>query len=197
MKLVRPRLGEVVDLRRPVTSLIDRVGVGVHCGFLQGVQSNDKIRGKPDIQSEKWIVRVEAVKNIAVRGRRQSIELDIAVAARGLGVVRRSCRIHQCARRKLRDIGQVLTWVGQALEGLLFERGGCIRVFKTHQPRLRGDFDGLRRGCERQREIDSGGLPHRNAYGLRLSGTESRRVDHNAVGSRIHLAEEEAPVRVT
>ena len=143
VKLVRPRLGEVVDLRRAVAALIDRIGVGVHGGLLQRVQADDEIRGEPDIQSEERIVRVVAVEDVAVRGRGQPVELDIAVAAGSLGVVRRACRIHQCALGKLRDIGEVLAGVGQALDGLGFERGGCIRVFEAHQPGLRDDFDRL------------------------------------------------------
>ena len=68
MKLVRARLGEVVDLRRAVAALVDRVGVGVDGGLLQRVEANDEVGGEADVQAEERIVRVEAVENVAVRG---------------------------------------------------------------------------------------------------------------------------------
>ena len=47
-----------------------------------------------------------------------------------------------------------------------------------------------------QREIDRGGLTHGNNRGLRLSEAESLGMHFNPVGSRVHLREEEASLRV-
>ena len=187
VELVGAGLGEVVDLRRAVAALIDGIGVGVDGGLLQRVEADDEVGGEADVQAEERIVGVEAVEDVAVRGRGQAVELDVAIAAGGLGVVRRAGRVHQRALGELRDVGEVLARVGQVLDGLRVERGGGVGVLKAHQPGLRGHFDRLRGCCGRQREVDQRGLAHRDTRRLRPAEAETLGMDFNPVGSRVHL----------
>ena len=196
VKLVRPRLGEVVHLRRAVAPLIDRVGVGVDGRLLQGVETDYEVGREPDVQPEERIVRIEAVQHKAVRGRRQAVELDVAIAARRLGVVRRARGIHQRALGKLGDIGEVLAGIRQILDRLRLQRRGGVRIFKAHQPGLLDHFNRLRGRCQSQGEVHRGSLAHRNAGRLRHAGTESRNVDFNPVCPRIHLGEEKASLAI-
>ena len=77
---------------------------------------------------------VVAIEDVAVRGRRQAVELHVAVAARGLGIARRAGGIHQSALRKLRDICQVLSGIGHVFDGLGFDRSGGVRIVEASRP---------------------------------------------------------------
>ena len=57
MKCVRAGLGEVVDLGHGVPALVDGEGVCVHGRFLHGIEADDEIGRKPDVQSQPGIVR--------------------------------------------------------------------------------------------------------------------------------------------
>ena len=136
VKCVGSGFGEVVDLRHGIPALIDGEGIGVDRRLLHGVEADDEVGGEADVEAQPGIVGVVAVEDVAVGGCGQAVELDVAVAARGLGVVGGAGGVHQRALRKLREVGQVLAGVGQALDGLCLDGGGGIGVVEAEQSLL-------------------------------------------------------------
>ncbi len=196
MKGIRSRLGEVVHLRDRITALIDCKGIGIDRRLLHRIQADHKIGRKADVQPQPRIVRVIAVQNVAVRSGGQPVELDIAVSARRLRIVRRARGVHQRTLRKLRYIGKVLTWVGEVLDRLRFQGCRRVRIIQTEQSLLRGDFYLLRGGDDLQCEIQSHRPSHAHRRRLRYGTSKTRRGNRDAIRSRIYLREDVPSARV-
>src|SRR5271169_4923353 len=112
MKLVRPRLSNVVDLRRSVPPLVHRVGKRVYGHFRYRVQSQDQVGRKPAVQVRQRVIRFQAVNDIAVGEGGQPVELDVAVSVGSADeVVATARRVHQRPGRELQRVGQITAWI--------------------------------------------------------------------------------------
>ena len=139
---------------------------------------------------------VVTVENVSVRCRGKSVEFDVAVSAGGLGIVRRARGIHQRTLGELGDIGQVLAGIGQALDGLRFDRRGGVGIFKSQQRLLSGDFDSLRSGGDCEIEVQCSSSAHFDGDGLRSLLRKARSAHRDGVCPRIDLREDKPPIVV-
>ena len=92
VKLVRSRFGDVVDLRRSIAPLVDGVGERIDRDFGDGIETQDEISGKAAIEVGERIVGFQSVDDVAVRKRRQSVELNVAVTVCAADESRYRCR---------------------------------------------------------------------------------------------------------
>ena len=102
MELIRARLGDVIDLGCSVPPLIDRVRKGVDGYLRNGVQTQNQVSREAAVQIGQGVVRFESVNDVAVRERRESVELHVAVSVRAPHeIIAAACRVDEGARGKL------------------------------------------------------------------------------------------------
>src|ERR1035441_4538530 len=73
---------DIVDLCGSIAPLVDGVGEGVYRDFGNGIEAQDEIGRKAAIEVGERIVGFQSVHDVAVRKRRQAIELNVAVTVR-------------------------------------------------------------------------------------------------------------------
>ena len=155
VELIRSGFGDVVDLRRSIAALIDRVGERVHRDLGDRIETQHQIRREAAVQIRERIVGFEAVHDVAVGERRQTVELDVAVAVRAADeIVAAAGRIDQGARRELQWIRHVAAGIRQILERRRVQRGRGVRILRIHQRRLAGHRHLSLCGGELQDEVD-------------------------------------------
>ncbi len=138
-------------------------------------------------------LRFQPVHDVAVRKRRQAVELDVAVAVRAADeVVAAAGGIHQSARRELQRIGHVAAWVRKVFKRRRVQRGSGVRVRRIHQRGLAGDRDEPSGGGQFQGEVDRLSLTQAGEMAALVCGCESIRLDADRVESRLQLREIEA-----
>jgi len=66
VKSVGAGFGEVVHLGCAIAALINRVGVGVDSGLIDGIEAEDKVGGETDVEAQPGIVGVVSVEDVAI-----------------------------------------------------------------------------------------------------------------------------------
>ena len=139
MEPIRSGLGDVVDLRSPISPLIDGIGERIHCDLGDRIETQHQIRRQATVEICERVVRFEPINDVAVCERRQTIELDVAVAIRAADeIVAATGGIDQGARRKLQWICHVAAGIRQVLQRSRIQRRRSVRVVRTDQWCLAG-----------------------------------------------------------
>jgi hypothetical protein len=176
MDLIAPRFGHIVDLRSAVSPLIYGIGERIHSDLGDGIHSQHQIGRKAAVQVGEWIVALEAVHDIAIRHRRQSIEADVSITVRASHeVVAASGGVDERTRGKLKRVGKISTRIGQVFKSLGAHGRRCIGVGGIDQGRLAGHHNGLLRGSHRELKIGGLVLPQTRRQGIDLLWRETIR----------------------
>ena len=167
VKLIRAGFGDVVDLRRAVPPLIHGVGKRVHGHFRDGIQSQHQIRRKSAVQIGQRIVGFQAVHDVAVRKRRQPVELHVAVAVRAADeIVAAARRVDQRPGGKLQRVRQIAARIRKIFQRGRIEIRGGIRILRIDERRRAAYFHGL--FCPRDLEHEINCLFLAQARGHRI-----------------------------
>ncbi len=144
VKLIRARLGDVVDLRRSVSSLIHRIGKRIDRYLGDRIQAQHEIGREAAIQIGQRIVGFQSVNDVAVRERGQPVEFHVAVAVRAADeIVAAAGRVDQRAGGKLQRVGEIAAWIGKILQGRGIQGGGCVGVLRVEDRSFAADLNGL------------------------------------------------------
>ena len=194
VELVRSGFGDVVDLRGSISPLVDGVGERIDRDFGDGIEAQDEIRREAAVQVRQRVIGFQPVDDVAVRERRQAVELHVAIAVRAADeVVAAAGGVHQGARRELQRIRHVAAGVRQVLQRRGVQRRRGVRVLRIHQRRLARDGHLSFCGSEFEGEVDGLFLSQarrgRSGCGLRL---EALCLDLDAVRARLQLRETKA-----
>ena len=137
VKPVGPGLGDVVDLRSAVPALIDGVGERVDGHLRDGIQSQHQIGGKAAVQVGQRIVGFQAIDDVAVRERRQAVELHVAIAVRAADeVVAAAGRVDERAGGELQRVGHVAARIRKVFEGSGGQGRRGVGILRVDQRRL-------------------------------------------------------------
>ena len=154
MKLVRARLGDIVDLRCSIPSLVHRIGKSVDGHFRNRIQSQHKVGGEAAVEIGERVVRFQPVHDVAVGEGGKAVEFHVAVpVAAADEIVAASRRIDQRSRRKLQRVGQVAARIRQILQRRRIESGGGVCVFRVDEWGFAADLNRLIGSRHFKREI--------------------------------------------
>ena len=114
MKLIRARLGDVVDLGCSISPLIHGIGKRVDGHFGDRIQSQHEIGGEAAVEIGERVVRFQPVNDVAIGEGGQAIELHVAVPVGAANeVVAAARRIDERSGRKLQRVGQITARIRQ------------------------------------------------------------------------------------
>ena len=186
MKLIRARLGDVVDLRCSIPSLIHRIGKCVDRHFRNRIQSQDEIGGEAAIEIGERIVRFQPIHDVAIGKRGESVEFHVAIAVAAANkIVAASCRIDQRPRRKLQRVGQVPSRIRQVLQRRRIQGCGCVGVFRIDERGFAAHLNRLIGPRHLEREIHSLFLAQPRNDVVILPRIEARCFRSNRIGARL------------
>ena len=86
--------------------------------------------------------------------------------------------------------------MGRLRDGVRFDGGSGVGIFKTEQRLLGGDFDGLRASRYGEIEVQCGGAANFDGNGLRDLFRKSWGSHGNGIGAGIDLREEKSAILV-
>ncbi len=135
VKLVRTRFRDVVDLRRSVPPLVDRIGKRVDRHFRDRIQSENEVCREPAVQIRQRIVCFQPIDDVAVRESGQSVELHVAVpiSSPPTKSLPLPAVLHQRARGKLKRISQITAWIRKVFQRRRIESRRCICIFRVDE----------------------------------------------------------------
>jgi hypothetical protein len=106
VKLIRARLGDVVDLGCSIASLIHGIRKNVDGHFRNRIQSQDEVGGKAAVEIGERIVRFQPVHDVAIGEGGESVEFHVAIPVCAADEIIAAARgIDQGSRRKLQRVG--------------------------------------------------------------------------------------------
>jgi hypothetical protein len=80
VKLIRAGLGDVVDLRCSIPSLIHGIGKSVDGHFRNRIQSQHEVGGEAAVEIGERVVRFQPVHDVAVGEGGESVEFHVAIS---------------------------------------------------------------------------------------------------------------------
>ena len=185
---------DIVDLRSAIAALIDRVGDRVDGHLRDRIQTQHQIGGKAAIQVGQRIVGFQAIDDVAVRKRRQAIELHVAIAVRAADeVVPAAGRVDERAGGELQRIGHVAARIRKIFERAGGQGGGGVGILRVDQGRLLLHLNGGAGRCDVQLEIDRLLLPQTRGHGVVLLRLEAVRFRFHRVDARLELRKAKPP----
>ena len=128
---------DIVDLRSAVPALIDRVGDGVDGHLRDRIQPQHQIGRKAAVQIRQRIVGLQAIDDVAVRKRRQAIELHVAITVRAADeVVAAAGGVDERASGELQRIGHVAARIRKVFDGSGGQGRRGVGILRVDQRRL-------------------------------------------------------------
>ena len=134
VKLIRARLGDVVDLGCSIAPLIHGIGKSVDGHFRNRIQSQDEVGGKATVEIGERVVGFQPVNDVAVGEGGQAIKFHVAIPVGAADEIVAAARsVDEGSGRKLQRVGQIPAGIRQILQRRRIQSGGCIGVFRIDE----------------------------------------------------------------
>ena len=125
MKLIRARLGDVVDLGCSIAPLIHGIGKCVDGRFRDQIGIATRLVERPLFRLVSGSF-VSSRHDVAIWQAARNFHVSVPGCVANKVVA--ACRVDQRSRGKLQRVGHVAAWIRQVLQRWRIQNGGCICV---------------------------------------------------------------------